>query len=204
MKMAVKKQNLRKIQAEERRLQILEKALIVFASNGFKGTSIKDIAEAAGISQGLMYHYFASKEELLEATVQYHSFLPQLRKILSDAKKQPVNEVFIDIANGFLEMLDNKAKLVRIFIQEIESNPVVKNAWSNLCHEGATLMQEYIDSQVATGKLKQHKTEVTARSIFAILFMYHFTQDVFKSSRVKRDEFVNEALTNLMKGISAG
>jgi AcrR family transcriptional regulator len=201
--MAVKKQNLRKTQADERRLQILETALKVFASNGFKGTSIKDIAEAAGISQGLMYHYFTSKENLLEATVEYHSFLPQLRNILSDAGQRPIGEVFKDIASGFLDMLDNKALLIRILMQEVQSNIVVRNAWANLCREGASLLQKYLESQIRNGELRPHNSEVTARFLIGAIFMYHFTQDIFQSSRVKREEFVKEALNNLLRGISS-
>lgn len=197
----MKKLNIRKAKAEERRLQILETALTVFASNGFKGASIKDIAQAAGISQGLMYHYFVSKEDLLEATVEHHSFVPQMRLILTDAGKRPVQEVFRDLAMGFLNILDNKAGLVRIFFQEIESNPMVKKAWSNLVHEGVSLLQQYLDSLVASGELRPHNTEVSARSVLGIIMMYHLTQNILNSTQLTREEFVKEALNNILNGI---
>jgi len=46
---------------------ILENALELFAEKGFKGTSINDIAKAAGISKGLAYNYFKSKNDLMIA-----------------------------------------------------------------------------------------------------------------------------------------
>jgi len=46
---------------------IIEKALTLFAEKGFHGTSIKILAQTSGISQGLMYNYFESKEHLLIA-----------------------------------------------------------------------------------------------------------------------------------------
>lgn len=49
---------------DERREQILTNALILFAAKGLSATKITDISAAAGISQGLMYHYFRSKEEI--------------------------------------------------------------------------------------------------------------------------------------------
>lgn len=49
---------------EERRSQILSNALKMFAKRGLAATKIADIASAAGISQGLMYHYYKSKEEI--------------------------------------------------------------------------------------------------------------------------------------------
>ncbi len=49
---------------EERRQQILSNALLLFTQKGLAATKITDIAEASKISQGLMYHYFKSKEEV--------------------------------------------------------------------------------------------------------------------------------------------
>jgi AcrR family transcriptional regulator len=49
---------------EERREKILSAAVHLFASRGLAGTKISDIAHAAGMSQGLVYHYYASKEEV--------------------------------------------------------------------------------------------------------------------------------------------
>jgi AcrR family transcriptional regulator len=195
--------NRRTLQAEERRFQILQVALDVFAEKGFKGTSIKDIAEAADISLGLMYHYFASKEALLNATVENHSFLPQMKRILKNTRNRPMIEVFNELAAGFLKLLDSKAGLVKILIREIDSSPTVKKVWSNLVHEGVRLLQEYFDQKVAAGDLRPHNTEITARSVMGILFMYHFTQDVFNTSRVTKEEFIQEMLINIMDGIKA-
>ncbi|MFN8528050.1 MAG: TetR/AcrR family transcriptional regulator [Anaerolineae bacterium] len=55
---------------DDRREQILTAARIVFASKGYGATVIDDIAAAAGISKGLIYHYFPGKEDLFVALVQ--------------------------------------------------------------------------------------------------------------------------------------
>ena len=54
---------------EQKRALILETALRLFADEGFHSTSISKIAKGAGISKGLMYNYFGSKEELLKDIV---------------------------------------------------------------------------------------------------------------------------------------
>jgi len=51
----------------QRMQQIMDTALQLFAENGFANTSISQIAAKAGISKGLMYNYFKSKDDLLEA-----------------------------------------------------------------------------------------------------------------------------------------
>ncbi len=55
---------------EERQAAILQAALVVFARHGYGGSSIRDIATEAGIAQGLLYRYFASKEALLQAIME--------------------------------------------------------------------------------------------------------------------------------------
>ena len=61
---------------DERREQILSAALKVFASRGFAATRISDIVGAGGVSHGLLYHYFKSKEEIFYELVTraiYHA-----------------------------------------------------------------------------------------------------------------------------------
>lgn len=55
------------VMQEESRAAILQAASELFAEQGFAHTSVSAIAKRAGISQGLMYNYFASKDELLRA-----------------------------------------------------------------------------------------------------------------------------------------
>jgi len=54
---------------DERREQILSNALILFAAKGLSATKITDISAASGISQGLIYHYFQSKEEIFRELI---------------------------------------------------------------------------------------------------------------------------------------
>src|SRR6188472_3276939 len=55
----------RSIAQEEKRNQILEAAVRVFASKGYHTARVGDIAKEAGVAHGLLYHYFSSKEEVL-------------------------------------------------------------------------------------------------------------------------------------------
>ncbi len=54
---------------EERRRQILDAALVVFTQKGFHAANVSDVAAQAGVSQGTIYWYFDSKEELLTAAL---------------------------------------------------------------------------------------------------------------------------------------
>ncbi|MGW8314252.1 MAG: TetR/AcrR family transcriptional regulator [Bacteroidales bacterium] len=73
-----------------RRLQIMDAALALFAKEGYSHCSISLLAQHTGISKGLMYHYFESKEQLLGAIIE--NGLDEIMKLLdpnSDGILQP-------------------------------------------------------------------------------------------------------------------
>ncbi|HEB61687.1 MAG TPA: TetR/AcrR family transcriptional regulator, partial [Bacteroidetes bacterium] len=77
-----------KIRSKSRE-KILNAATELFAENGFNATSISDIAKKAGISKGLVYNYFKSKEELLDDIVfsafnEFDDFFETLSKNQND------------------------------------------------------------------------------------------------------------------------
>ena len=55
---------------EERKQEIMDTAMVVFAEKGYEQTTMRDIAEAVGIVPGLCYRYFESKQVLFEAAVR--------------------------------------------------------------------------------------------------------------------------------------
>lgn len=63
-------QGLNEKMKEERREKILSLAVEVFAAKGLSGTKISDIAKASGMSLGLVYHYYKSKEEVYVEVVE--------------------------------------------------------------------------------------------------------------------------------------
>jgi TetR/AcrR family transcriptional regulator, cholesterol catabolism regulator len=153
----------RRRHAEQRRLQLIDTALAVFATKGVDGATIKDLSEAAGVAQGLLYHYFRSKDELLEAALDRHYFLPELRRITSLDRDRPVAEVLLEVVTGFDRLLREKRQFVQVVFREAMSNPMVAERLERGRREGVRLLTEYLDSRVAAGELRPHDTETTAR-----------------------------------------
>jgi AcrR family transcriptional regulator len=71
----------------DRRAQILQAAMVCFAKCGFHHTSMHDISEEAGISVGLIYRYFASKEAVIGALAEEHK--NELGQLLERARLAP-------------------------------------------------------------------------------------------------------------------
>lgn len=90
-------------QKEQRRQLIISKALELFAKKGYSDTKIGDIAKAADMSVGLMFHYFESKEHLYE----------ELVKMGAEGTNTPQEMDFenpLDFFKGFLDALFGYAK----------------------------------------------------------------------------------------------
>lgn len=95
--------SIRDEQKEQRRQLIIDKAIELFAKRGYAETKIGDIAQAADMSVGLMFHYFESKEKLFEELVRYGA----------NATNTPREMNFedpLDYFEGFLKMLFHYAK----------------------------------------------------------------------------------------------
>ena len=60
---------------EERRLQILRVAMRLFSQRGFGGTTTKEIARAAGVSEAMVFRHFATKKELYRAILDHKACL---------------------------------------------------------------------------------------------------------------------------------
>ncbi len=85
-------------QKEQRRALIIDKAIELFAKKGYAETKIGDIAKAADMSVGLMFHYFESKEKLFEEIVRYGANA-------TNTPKEMNFENPLDYFEGFLKML---------------------------------------------------------------------------------------------------
>src|SRR5205807_3989392 len=71
----------------DRRVQILDAALVCFAQRGFHQTSMHDISTEAGISVGLIYRYFANKEAVISAMADRHK--NEIQEMLERARQAP-------------------------------------------------------------------------------------------------------------------
>lgn len=98
---------------ESRKLQIMQVALEVFASEGYQSVSIARIAKKAGISKGLLYNYFLSKEDLLNSILllglqKFHDILNQFQDELDTPE-----ELMSYIQGGF-ELIRKEPEFYRL------------------------------------------------------------------------------------------
>lgn len=183
-------------QADRRRMELVDAALRLFAEQGFRGTTIADIAAATGTAHGLVYHYFRSKEELLAAILERYSFLPQLRALLAVSPTRPASEVLTEIAVGFSRMLDARPELLRLVVTESQTNPIVAEALAQITDEGLALLVGYLGARVTAGELRPHDPSVPARALFWAIITSHLGPP-------QADDFETDLVAVLLDGIRA-
>jgi AcrR family transcriptional regulator len=127
--------------AEDKRILILRAAVRVFAAEGYEATRVGDIASEAGVAYGLVYHYFGSKEAVLEAV-----FREQWGRLLAavglaaetgdDAGEQL--ELVVKIV---LRSWRDDPDLVRLLVREITRSPHIQDELDEIGQAFATLQR---------------------------------------------------------------
>jgi len=179
--------------ARMRRRQLIDTALGLFAERGLEKTTIKAIAEAAGVAQGLIYHYFPSKEALFFAVLDEHGFLPQLREILGAPHDRPVREVLTEIAVRYYALLREKEAFITVVMREALVNPNVQARLEALTREAIELLTRYLAARIAAGELRPHPPEVVAWMLISSVFILHVS-----GMPVER---VNDLVDVLLRGV---
>ncbi|HYB23464.1 MAG TPA: TetR/AcrR family transcriptional regulator [Solirubrobacteraceae bacterium] len=106
-------------QAPDKRRMILQAAVRVFARQGFHACRVSDIADEAGVAYGLVYHYFASKDEVLDTLFleRWNVMLELIRQV--DGEAIPVREKLAAIASFIVDSYRHDPDLMKVIIVEV-------------------------------------------------------------------------------------
>lgn len=163
----------------DRREDILQASLHLFARSGFHGTSMRDIARQARIADGLIYHYFASKRDLFRAIIEEYSFLPVLRTLPELAEQLDLRALLIVFARGFFDVLKRNPELARILLQEVQVFPEEKEAFfADAVGESIEELAAILQARMSEKAQVQVDPQVTARIFFNALLAFFVEQEI--------------------------
>src|SRR3954452_4127340 len=108
---------------EEKRRQILDAAVRVFARSGYHDSRVGDIAKEAGVAYGLVYHYFDSKDAVLQAVFReaWGRLLTAIAQAEQTAGSAP--ERLALVVKIVLRSWRDDPDLVRMLVREVTRNP---------------------------------------------------------------------------------
>jgi TetR/AcrR family fatty acid metabolism transcriptional regulator len=120
--------------AEDKRRLLLAAAVRVFAREGYHTCRVGDIAREAGVSHGLLYHYFSSKEEVLETVFRetWTSMLETTRSI--EATGGPARDQLRKVAEVILRTWRRDPDLVRVLVREVARSPKLQRELDEVGH----------------------------------------------------------------------
>jgi len=128
--MAEKPRGIRQEQAARRRTLLLNAALQLFSERGYRDTSVRDLTRAAGVTEAVLYHYFAGKNDILAAVLTEYARFAQAGQIIEAAGDASVPEVLRRLGGEFLRLLNARRQLVLILLGEAPANPDLANVLS--------------------------------------------------------------------------
>ncbi len=190
----------------DKQIQILETAENLFAERGFDGTSVRDIADEAGVNVAMISYYFGSKEKMLEALFELRvaNIAIRVESLIKDEKYTPFEKVD-QLIDEHIERVMQKQNFHKILIsaQVTNKNPGILKATNALKIRNAEVISELIKDGQKKGMFKK-KVDVVLmlNTMFGTVTQTMMNQQYYrqfnKMEAVPDDEFV----TGLKKKLS--
>ncbi|WP_224367189.1 TetR/AcrR family transcriptional regulator [Hyalangium versicolor] len=150
----------------ERRHTILRAAINVFASKGYHGCRIADVAREAGVAYGLVYHYFKNKDELLETVFDtgWSGFVSRVKAVVQGegSLEQKVRGI-TDVA---FEAYRVDPRAVKVLILEIARSPGGRVNRQTAFMDAIRLCSDMLTKAHADGELRPEVDPVLAATLF--------------------------------------
>ena len=126
----------------------------VFARSGYYGARVGDIATEAGVAHGLLYHYFSSKEQVLETVFRenFGELLARFRAV--ETADEPAPAKLEGIAKILLRTWRNNPALVRVMVREVARSPQL-HAQVDEVREAFAIVQRVIEEGQAGGTFRR-------------------------------------------------
>ena len=149
---------------EDKRRQLLDAAVRVFARKGFHASRVGDIAEEAGVAHGLLYHYFKSKDQVLEA-VFHENWSVLLARIASvEETDEPAPDQLRHIATIVLRTWLHLPDVVRVVIREFGRSPELAERIGELA-QPIDAIQRVIERGIGRGEFRKDVDPVFAAAV---------------------------------------
>ena len=138
----------------DKQLQIIDTAEKLFAIHGYNGTSVRDIAEDAGVNVAMISYYFGSKEKLMEAVFgeRTRHIIVTIESLLKDERLTPLEKVYA-LVDDYIGRVLQKQQFFKIMLVEqmLEKNPIVTAS----LHEMKKRNGEFIEKLIKDGQNKK-------------------------------------------------
>ncbi len=191
---------------EDRREQILEAALEVFADKGFDRATNKDIARRAGITPGLIYHYFKSKQTVLLEAIEKYSPLKVIRSVTPEMLEMPPEDFLSYVLREVLAMIESEKfiAMIKVFLPEAMHRGMLAPAVFSAMREATSFLAGYFRKKMSSGELIAADPALTSQLMLGGLMDLVLRRQVIRDPAVlmfSREQIVANVVSTTLKGL---
>ena len=196
---------------EERRLQILRVAVRLFSEHGFRGTTTKRIAEAAGVSEAMVFRHFATKEELYTAILDHKACaggIEDPRQLVAEhLRRKDDRAVFETLAFTALQHHENDREFNRLLLHAaLEGHELAQMFWDRTVLQLYEFLGAYIKERQRDGVFREIEPRIVVRS-FVGMVIHHSLNNTLWDPKRRLLDITNECAARefteiLLRGIT--
>lgn len=189
--------------AVARRGQIATTALRLFRERGFHSTTVREIAQALGVSVGTLFNYFRSKEQILHFIYdQAHEPIERALEDLVDVAVEDPAAALRRALDRFLTQIDRHQDHAILVYQEFKSlDGRAKRQVLDRERRIMEIFERIIDAGIAQGRFRKHPVTVTVNAIMVLGHAWALRRWAFKNA-VSLEQFKAVQIDMLLAGLS--
>ncbi|MBW7956492.1 MAG: TetR/AcrR family transcriptional regulator [Deltaproteobacteria bacterium] len=170
-----------RMSGEERKAQIVRVATDLFAREGFKGATTREIARKAGISEAVIYKHFSRKEDLYKAIIDSRCSNPGGEpRLLSMLKGKEGKDVFVIIASFLLEEHRRDSSFLRLLMYSALEQQSLSELFINTRGlEFLGFLESHIQSLIKKGGMRKVDPALAARAFIGMVEHYSIAQELY-------------------------
>lgn len=203
-----------RMSGDERRQQILQVAIDLFSKHGFRGTTTRQIATAAGVSEAMVFRHFATKDDLYGAILSDKACHDEMKfpweqdPVLQEAiERKDDFAVFYNIALNALTKQQADVGFMRlVFFSALEEHDLAENFFREFITKIYEFIGGYIEQRQADGVMRDIKPRVAVRALMGMILHHSLNNLLWDKNRHLLDIGNEEAARNfaeiLLKGIT--
>ena len=192
---------------EDRPQEITAAAFAAFAEKGFTATKVEEVARRAGVSKGLLYLYFKTKEELFKAVIR-NVVTPRVDELTRTLDSSELSaEAFIrGPLLAFMQRLPGSpaSVVIRLMISEAPKHPdLVDYYWDNVASRGLAALRQLLERGVEDGDFRESAVNELPQLLLAPVIMSIVWGIVFADRSLDTDKLIATHVDMILAYIKA-
>ncbi len=203
--------NVARMAGGERRLQILRVAVRLFSQRGFRGTTTKEIALAAGVSEAMVFRHFATKEELYSAILDHkaclHDTMDPVQVVAEAIARKDDAAVFEGLALDALNQHDCDPEFHRLLLHSaLEEHELAQMFWEKFVKRVYRILGAYIRQRQRDGAMIQIEPSVIVRAFVGMVIHHSLNNNLWDRKRtllkISNQAAAREFTNILLRGVT--